>query len=90
MIDESKRWPESFPDCWASEWGEDEHGLWMAFHFQELRHVLRWIEPGVFMMGSPEDESERYDEEILHHVTLTEGFWLGATTVTQALWQAGL
>ncbi|MCI5224785.1 MAG: hypothetical protein D3924_19485 [Candidatus Electrothrix sp. AR4] len=43
MIDESKRWPESFPDRWASEWGEDEHGLWMAFHFQKLRHVMRWI-----------------------------------------------
>ncbi|MDU9048739.1 MAG: formylglycine-generating enzyme family protein [Candidatus Electrothrix sp. Rat3] len=88
MINESKRWPESFPDRWASEWGEDEHGLWMAFHFQKLRHVLRWIEPGTFMMGSPEDEPERYDDEILHQVTLTEGFWLGATTVPQALWQA--
>jgi len=88
MIDESKRWPESFPDRWASEWGEDEHGLWMAFHYKKLRHVLRWIEPGTFMMGSPEDEPERYDDEILHQVTLSEGFWLGATTVTQALWQA--
>ncbi|RWX47184.1 Formylglycine-generating enzyme, required for sulfatase activity, contains SUMF1/FGE domain [Candidatus Electrothrix marina] len=88
MINESKRWPESFPDRWASEWGEDEHGLWMAFHFQELRHVLRWIEPGSFMMGSPEDEPERFDDETLHQVTLSEGFWLGATTVTQALWQA--
>ena len=88
MINESKRWPEFFPDRWASEWGEDEHGLWMAFHFQELRHVLRWIEPGSFMMGSPEDEPERFDDETLHQVTLSEGFWLGATTVTQALWQA--
>jgi formylglycine-generating enzyme required for sulfatase activity len=91
MIDESKRWPESFPDRWASEWGEDEYGLWMAFHFQELRHVLRWIEPGTFMMGSPKDEPERASwgaDETLHQVTLTEGFWLGATTVTQILWQA--
>ena len=88
MINESKRWPESFPDRWASEWGEDEHGLWMAFHFQELRHVLRWIEPGVFMMGSPKGEPERFDDETLHQVTLSEGFWLGATTVPQALWQA--
>jgi sulfatase modifying factor 1 len=88
MIDESKRWPESFPDRWASEWGEDEYGLWMAFHYEKLRHVMRWIEPGTFMMGSPEDEPERYDDETLHQVTLSEGFWLGATTVTQALWQA--
>ncbi|MCI5222133.1 MAG: formylglycine-generating enzyme family protein [Candidatus Electrothrix sp. AR4] len=91
MIDEAKHHPESFPDQWASEWGEDEHGLWMAFHFQKIRHVLRWIEPGVFMMGSPEDELEREsfeEDETLHQVTLSEGFWLGATTVTQALWQA--
>ncbi len=88
MIDESKRWPESFPDRWASEWGEDEHGLWMAFHYQKLRHILRWIEPGAFMMGSPKDEPERDDDETLHQVTLSEGFWLGATTVTQELWEA--
>ena len=88
MIDESKRWPESFPDRWASEWGEDEHGLWMAFHYQKLRHVLRWIEPGTFMMGSPEDEPERDDDETQHQVILSEGFWLGATTVTQELWKA--
>ena len=91
MIDESKRWPESFPDRWASEWGEDEYGLWMAFYYKQVRHVLRWIEPGTFMMGSPKGELERESfgaDEMLHQVTLSEGFWLGTTTVTQALWQA--
>ncbi|CAK8713228.1 Formylglycine-generating enzyme [Candidatus Electrothrix laxa] len=91
MIDESKRWPESFPDIWASEWGEDEYGLWMAFHYKKIRHVMRWIEPGTFMMGSPEDEAERGSwgaDETLHQVTLSEGFWLGATTVTHELWEA--
>jgi formylglycine-generating enzyme required for sulfatase activity len=88
MIDESKRWPESFPDRWASEWGEDEYGLWMAFHYKQIRHVMRWIEPGTFMMGSPEDKSPRRKDEILHQVTLSEGFWLGATTVTQELWES--
>ena len=91
MIDESKRWPESFPDRWASEWGEDEHGLWMAFHYKQIRHVMRWIEPGTFMMGSPDDElgrNPRGTDEVLHMVTLSEGFWLGETTVTQELWLA--
>jgi formylglycine-generating enzyme required for sulfatase activity len=88
MIDESKRWPESFPDRWASEWGVDEYGLWMAFHYKQIRHVMRWIEPGTFMMGSPEDEAGRYDDETLHQVSLTEGFWLGETTMTQELWKA--
>jgi len=39
-------------------------------------------------MGSPEDEPERYSDEMLHEVTLTQGFWLADTTVTQGLWEA--
>ena len=49
---------------------------------------LRWIEPGTFLMGSPEDELERSrDEGSQHPVTLTKGFWLADTACTQALWQ---
>jgi formylglycine-generating enzyme required for sulfatase activity len=39
-------------------------------------------------MGSPETEADRYNDEVQHEVTLTQGFWLAETTVTQALWQA--
>jgi len=39
-------------------------------------------------MGSPETEPERYDDEDLHEVTLSEGYWLADTTVTQEQWQA--
>jgi formylglycine-generating enzyme required for sulfatase activity len=39
-------------------------------------------------MGSPEDEAERSDDEALHRVTLTRGFWMGVTPVTQGQWQA--
>ena len=80
--------PPQFPDSWASEWGEDRHGLWQAFTYQGIRHAFRWIPPGNFMMGSPEDEQGRYDDEELHSVTLSRGFWLAETTVTQTLWQA--
>ena len=45
-----------FPYPWASEWGEDEHGIWVAFTYKAIRHAFRWITPGTFMMGSPEDE----------------------------------
>ncbi len=49
---------------------------------------LRWIEPGSFLMGSPEDEPERgSDEGPRHSVTLTHGFWLADTACTQALWR---
>ncbi|MER2603391.1 MAG: formylglycine-generating enzyme family protein, partial [Candidatus Competibacter phosphatis] len=50
---------------------------------------LRWIEPGSFLMGSPEDEPERSsDEGPRHWVTLSRGFWLADSACTQALWQA--
>jgi uncharacterized protein (TIGR02996 family) len=47
-----------------------------------------WIPPGSFWMGSPEDEAGRQEEELLHRVTLTRGFWMGVAPVTQGQWQA--
>jgi formylglycine-generating enzyme required for sulfatase activity len=49
---------------------------------------FRWIAPGAFLMGSPEDEPERYSNETQHRVTLTQGYWLADSTCTQALWRA--
>ena len=80
--------PPTFPHAWASEWGQDQHGLWQAFTYKNIRHAFRWIPPGTFMMGSPIEEEGRLNQEDLHQVTLTKGFWLGETTVTQNLWQA--
>ena len=79
--------PAAFPESWASDWGEDEYGLWMGFTYKGVRHDFRWIEPGTFTMGSPKSEQGRYGDETQHKVTLTEGFWLAETTVTQALWE---
>jgi len=81
--------PEEFPESWAFDWGEDEFGLWMAFTYKGLRQTFRWCEPGKFLMGSPLDESERESyglDETQHQVSLTRGFWIADTTVTQALW----
>jgi formylglycine-generating enzyme required for sulfatase activity len=47
-----------------------------------------WIEPGTFMMGSPESESGRDSDEIQHQVTITQGFYMGACEVTQGQWEA--
>ena len=47
-----------------------------------------WIEPGTFTIGSPSDELGRYDDEIQHQVTLTQGYWLGKYEVTQAQYEA--
>ena len=47
-----------------------------------------WCEPGSFMMGSPITERGRFDDEPLHMVTLTKGFWLGKYEVTQRQWES--
>lgn len=72
---------------WASTAAEDQYGRWAAFELGGQLHRMRWIEPGEFLMGSPEDEPERWDDEDLHAVCLAAGFWLGEVAVSQALWR---
>ena len=87
------------PPEWATEWGQDRHGVFIAFTLAEVTQRLRWIPPGRFLMGSPEEEThglakEDYEREWLarehpqHPVFITNGFWLFDTPCTQALWQA--
>ncbi len=48
-----------------------------------------WIEPGRFLMGSPDSEPGRYDDEgPQHQVTITKGFYLGKYEVTRAQWES--
>jgi len=54
----------------------------------DLGMTFVWIAPGPFMMGSPKDEPERDDDETLHQVTLTRGYYLQTTQVTQGQWRA--
>jgi len=42
-----------------------------------------WIEGGTFLMGSPETENWRIDDETQHEVTIS-GFWMSPYEVTQA------
>jgi len=53
-----------------------------------VKMVMCWIPPGEFLMGSPEDEEGRKDDETQHLVKITQGFWLAKTPTTQAQWQA--
>ena len=77
------------PPAWASEWGEDEFGVFVGFTIGEATHRFRWCPPGEFQMGSPEGEEGRVDSEgPVHMVTISRGFWLGETPVTQDLWSA--
>lgn len=59
--------------------------------------AFRWCPAGSFTMGSPPSEKDAlkaagvaesfYSTEIPHRVTLTRGFWLAETEVTQGQWR---
>jgi len=84
--------PAPYPPVWASGWGTDRLS---PYPFVELElaegvvTVLRWIPPGRFLMGSPNDEPGRWEDEGPQHwVTLTKGYWLADAPCTQAEWKA--
>jgi hypothetical protein len=53
-----------------------------------LSRSYRLIPAGSFLMGSPEDEEGRDDDETQHAVEITQPFLLKTTPVTQAKWMA--
>ena len=88
-------WKSGVKPQWVSDYGTDQYGAWCEF--QVPRHDgkgmvtqrLRWIKPGEFMMGSPEGEvGRRENESPAHSVRLTQGYWMADTQVTQELWMA--
>jgi len=46
------------------------------------------IKPGSFIMGSPSSEHGHLNNERQHKVTLTKGFYMQTTEVTQGQWEA--
>ena len=64
-----------------------EPGARTVVAIRDAELALRWCPPGSFEMGSPDHEGGRYDDETLHRVVFTNGFWIGETEVTQELWQ---
>ena len=52
-------------------------------HFQFVR-----IPAGTVLMGSPDGEADRNDDETQHQVIISRPFEMQSTEVTQALWQA--
>lgn len=51
--------------------------------------VMKWIPAGTFQMGSTAaTDPDRDDNETLHTVTLTKGYWMMETEVTQEMYYA--
>ena len=77
------------PGQWVGDQtsGVDQYGLYIDLSIKQCIQRFRWIEPGTFLMGSPETEPGCYDDEAQHQVTISQGYWLADTACTQALWQ---
>ena len=65
---------------WAARSGRDQYGAFADLELRGEVQRFRWCPAGSFIMG--DNEAGRYK------VTLTRGFWMGETSVTQALWSA--
>lgn len=72
---------------WASATGKDQYGTWADLTVSGVTQRFRWIKPGTFMMGSPQTEAQRGQDEIEHQVTISKGYWLADSACTQTLWQ---
>ena len=69
------------PAPWAARSGQDTFGAFADLELRGQVQRFRWCPPGRFVMGSPKDRNQR-------NVTLTSGFWMGDTPVTQGLYAA--
>ena len=84
-------WAGGRAPSWAEDWGRDAYGAWVTFRVPNtgVTQRMRWCPPGEFMMGSPESESGRFDDEgPQHRIVLEQGFWMFDTACTEALWSA--
>ena len=53
-----------------------------------VKMTFCWCPAGDFLMGSPETEDGRGSDENQVRVTITKGFWMAKTELTQAQWTA--
>ena len=60
--------------------------LRVTAYAEENLNGFTLIPPGSFMMGSPPNEPGRFADEIQHMVTLTQGFYISSTEVTEEYW----
>ena len=74
--------PEPLPPDTPGEYAGERR----VYKIGDVSYAFRWCPNGSFIMGSPSEEPGRSDDETQHEVTLTHGFWILETEVTQAMW----
>lgn len=67
---------------------ENNFDLWPGkqhvFNVRGVEFKMCWIPPGTFMMGASDDDRDAFDnEKPQHEVTISRGFWMMETPVTQ-------
>jgi len=74
---------------WAGASGTDAFGNWADVKIDGLATVqrFRFIQKGKFVMGSPESEAERRENQKQHPVTISKSFWLCESVCTQEVWK---
>jgi len=73
--------------------GQVGHGIAMRLGFRptrtnDLGMTFVYVPPGSFSMGSPTDEPGRGKDETMFPATISKGYYLQATEVTQGAWKA--
>ena len=69
----------------AQQLYKNEFGVWEAEFLYEIKMI--YVEGGEFLMGSPDDDEEAYDNEKPQHKVYVDSFWIGKYEVTQKLWK---
>jgi len=72
---------------WVASFRQDEYGLYAEIILKDVIQGMRWIKPGRFKMGAPQNEPGHDKNEAEHEVVLNQGFWMADTACTQRVWQ---
>ena len=67
---------------------ERKAGTRVVLSVKGVDYAFRWCPSGTFMMGRPASEKDREPDEEQHQVTLSRGFWMLETPVTQGMWES--
>ena len=81
--------PPQQPNATALDLSRHNAGERKVLDIEGVEYAFRWCPPGQFMRGSPENEQGRKEDEVRHQATLTRGFWIQETEVTQEQWRRG-
>ncbi len=84
IIPETKKEPVALPAGYPSA-EETRNTLRIRLADEIMIDMIR-IMPGRFWMGSPDDETNRLENEKRHRVQITKSFFLGKYEITQAQW----